>query len=136
MKLRYNDPYELPQEILIPDGDPEALKEIMDFINENTRLIRNAEQRERYHTSYHLEAMEYEGNSVAYRDTPEHIIIRKEEAEHIWDAFTHLTKTQQRRLLMLAEGMTLREIGAKENISASAVKESLDAAKKKFQKYF
>ena len=35
---------------------------------------------------------------------------------------------------MLSENMTLREIAAAEGASAGAVKESLDAAKKKFQK--
>ena len=60
MKLRYNDPYELPREIIVPDGDPEALKEIQAFLNENARLIQNAERRERYHAPYHLEGMDFE----------------------------------------------------------------------------
>lgn len=37
-------------------------------------------------------------------------------------------------LWMFSENMTLREIAAAEGASAGAVKESLDAAKKKFQK--
>ena len=45
MKLRYNDPYELPQKIIVPDGDPDALKEVLDFLNENARVIQNAERR-------------------------------------------------------------------------------------------
>lgn len=88
------------------------------------------------HTLYHLEALGYEGNSIAYLDTPEHIVIGKEEAEHIQSTLTLLTETQQRRLWMLSENMTLREIAAAEGASAGAVKESLDAAKKKFQKNF
>ena len=136
MKLRYNDPYELPQEIIVPDGDPEALQEIQDFLNENARLIQNAERRERYHTPYHLKALDYESGSVAYHDTPERIVIRKEEAEHIRATLSLLTETQRRRLLMLDEGMTLREIAAAEGVSVNAVKESLDAAKKNFLKNF
>lgn len=134
MKARYNDPYESPFELIIPDGEPEALKEIIEYLNENARLIRNAERRETYHTLYHLEALGYEGNSIAYLDTPEHIVIGKEEAEHIRNTLTLLTETQQRRLWMLSENMTLCEIAAAEGASAGAVKESLDAAKKKFQK--
>ena len=103
MKSRYNDPYELPQEIIVPDGDPEALQEILDFLNEDARLIQNAERRERYHTPYHLEALDYEGGSVAYHDTPERIVIRKEEAEHIRETLVQLPETQRRRLLMLDE---------------------------------
>lgn len=136
MKVRYNDPYESPFELIIPDGEPEALKEIIEYLNENARLIRNAERREAYHTLYHLEALDYEGNSIAYLDTPEHIVIRKEEAEHIQSTLTLLTETKQRRLWMLSENMTLCEIAAVEGASAGAVKESLDAAKKKFQNNF
>lgn len=136
MKIRYNDPYRSPFELIIPDGEPEALKEIIEYLNENARLIRNAERREAYHTLYLLEALGYEGNSIAYLDTPEHIVIGKEEAEHIQSTLTLLTETQQRRLWMLSENMTLREIEAAEGASAGTVKESLDAAKKKFQKNF
>ncbi len=136
MKVRYNDPYESPFELIIPDGEPEAVKGIIEYLNENARLIRNAERREAYHTLYHLEALDYEGNSIAYLDTLEQIVIRKEEAEHIRSTLTLLTETQQRRLWMLSENMTLREIAAVEGASAGAVKESLDAAKKKFQNNF
>ena len=136
MKLRYNDPYELPQDVIVPDGDPDALKEIRDFLNENARLIQNAERRERYHTPYHLEALDYESGSVAYHDTPERIVIRKEEAEHIRATLSLLTETQRRRLLMLDEGMTLREIADADGTAVSSVKESLDAARKKFRENF
>lgn len=136
MKIHYNDPYGSPFELIIPDGEPEALKEIIEYLNENARLIRNAERREAYHTLYHLEALDYEGNSIAYLDTPEHIVIRKEEAEHIQSTLTLLTETKRRRLWMLSENMTLCEIAAVEGASAGAVKESLDAAKKKFQNNF
>lgn len=136
MKIRYNDPYGLPFELIIPDGEPEALRKIIEYLNENARLIRNAERREAYHTLYHLEALDYEGNSIAYLDTPEHIVIQKEEAEHIQSTLTLLTETQQRRLWMLSENMTLREIAAVEGASAGTAKESLDAAKKKFQNNF
>lgn len=98
VKIRYNDPYGSPFELIIPDGEPEALKEIIKYLNESARHIRNAECRETYHTLYHLEALDYEGNSIAYLDTPEHIVIRKEETEHIRNTLTLLTETQQRRL--------------------------------------
>ena len=136
MKLRYNDPYELPQEIIVPDGDPDALKEVLDFLNENARVIQNAERRERYHTPYHLEALDYESGSVAYHDTPERIVIRKEDAERIRAALALLTETQRRRLLMMEEGKTLREIAEAEGVAVNSVKESLDAARKKFRENF
>lgn len=136
MQIKYNDPYELPQEIVIPDGDPEALKEVLEFLNENARVIQNAERRERYHAPYHLEGMDYEGGSIAYHATPEEIVIRKEDAERVRAALALLTETQRRRLLMMEEGMTLREIAEAEGTAVSSVKECLDAAKKKFQENF
>ena len=136
MQIKYNDPYELPQEIVIPDGDPEALKEVLEFLNENARVIQNAERRERYHSPYHLEGMDYEGSSIAYRATPEEIVIRKEDAERVGEALALLTETQLRRLTMQADGMTLREIAEAEGTTVNAVKECLDGAKRKFRKNF
>ncbi|MCR4615500.1 MAG: hypothetical protein K5756_05065 [Clostridiales bacterium] len=136
MQINYNDPYELPQEIVIPDGDPDTLREVLDFLNENARLIRNAERRERYHAVYHFEAMDYENSSVVYYDTPEHIVIRNEEMMRVNETIALLTETQLRRLTMQVDGFTLREIAETEGIAVNAVKESLDAAKKKFQKFF
>lgn len=134
MKVRYNDPYGSPFELIIPDGEPEAIKEIIEYLNENARLIRNAERREAYHTLYHLEALDYEGNSIAYLDTPEHIVIQKEEAEHIRNTLTLLTETQQRRLWMLSENMTLCEIAAVEGASAGARKRKPGCGKKEISK--
>ena len=136
MQHKYNDPYELPQEVFIEDGDPDALKEVLDFLNENARVIQNAERRDRYHAPYHLEGMDYEGSSIAYHGTPEEIVIQKEEAEQLERAMSKLTDTQRRRFLMLYEGMTLREIAEVEGAAVSSVKESLDAARKKFRENF
>ena len=134
MKIRYNNPYGSPFELIIPDGEPEALREIVEYLNENARLIRNAERREAYHTLYHLEALDYESNSIAYLDTPEHIVIRKEEAEHIRSTLTLLTETQQRRLWMLSENMTLREIAAAEGGICQRRKRKPGCGKKEISK--
>ena len=82
MKIKYRDPYGPSCEIVIEGGNP-ALEKVLDFLNENARLIRNAERRERYHAPYHLEAMDYEGGCAVCRDTPEYVIIREEDAEQI-----------------------------------------------------
>lgn len=134
MKIRYNDPYESPFELIIPDGEPEVLMEIIEYLNENARLTRNAERREAYHTLYHLKALDYESNSIAYLDTPEHIVIRKEEAEHIRSTLTLLTETQQRRLWMLSENMTLREIAAVEGGISQRRKRKPGCGKKEISK--
>ena len=114
----------------------EVNEETARYILGNDREMANADRRERYHAPYHLEAMDYEGDSVAHHDTPEHILIRKEEREHIHDTLSCLTDAQLRRLTMKAEGMTLREIADLEGITVRAVWESLESAKKKFLKNF
>ena len=114
----------------------EVTEETAAYILENDREMANADRKERYHCPYHIEAMQYEGDSLAYRLTPEEIFVRKEEQEHISDTFSCLTDVQLRRLTMKADGMTLREIAAAEGTTVNAVMESLEAAKKKFKKHF
>jgi DNA-binding NarL/FixJ family response regulator len=43
---------------------------------------------------------------------------------------------QQKRLLMLADGLSLREIARVEGVDHRAVRESIDSAKKKIKKVF
>ena len=114
----------------------EVTEETAAYILDNDRKMTNADRKERYHCPYHIEAMEYEGDSLAYRLTPEEVFVRKEEQQHISDTLSCLTDVQLRRLTMKADGMTLREIAAVEDTSVNAVRESLEAAKKKFKKHF
>ena len=114
----------------------EVTEETAAYILENDREMANADRKERYHCPYHIEAMEYEGDSLAYRLTPEEVFARKEKQRHINDTLSCLTDVQLRRLTMKADGMTLREIAAVEGTTVNAVRESLEAAKKKFKKHF
>lgn len=113
----------------------EVTEETAAFILENDREMANAERRERYHCPYHLEAMTYEGESVAYHETPEEIVIREESRREFASALTMLTDAQLRRVFMKAEGLTLREIAYRERTTVSAVVKSLRLAKKKLEKY-
>lgn len=136
MKLTYRDPYEPLQAIVIPDDDLEAMQEVIDFCNENARLVQNAERRERYHAPWHIEGMEYEGETLAYRLTPEKILLMKEESERVEHALSRLSETQRRRLFMKAEGMTYRQIAEAEGVSLGTAEESVASARKKFLKFF
>ena len=51
-------------------------------------------------------------------------------------AFDTLTEVQKRRLLMLADGLSMREIARREGIKHHAVMESIEGARKKFLKNF
>ena len=114
----------------------EVTEETAAYILDNDREMANADRKERYHCPYHIEAMQYEGDSLAYRLTPEEVFARKEKQRHINDTLSCLTDVQLRRLTMKADGMTLREIAAAEGATVNAVRESLEAAKKKFKRHF
>ena len=114
----------------------EVTEETAAYILDNDREMANADRKERYHCPYHIEAMQYEGDSLAYRLTPEEVFARKEKQRHINDTLSCLTDVQLRRLTMKSDGMTIREIAAVEGTTVNAVRESLEAAKKKFKKHF
>ena len=114
----------------------EVTEEVAAYILDSDREIANAERRERYHVPYNLEALKYEDSSLAYHETPERIVIRKEESEHINDTLSYLTDAQLRRLIMKSDGMTLREIAAADGTTVNAVLECLEGARKKFRKNF
>ena len=114
----------------------EVTEEVAEFILEDDRLTANADRRERYHCPWHLEAMEYEGDSLAYHLTPEQLYIRKETQLEQSKALSQLTDTQLRRLLMRADGLTYREIAELEGTNVNAVRDSLESARKKLKNSF
>lgn len=109
--------------------------EVAEFILKSDREIANADRRERYHAPYHIEALGYEGMEFADLETPEDILIRKEEHEWLEGFQRLLTGTQLRRLSMKAEDMNLHQIATAEDTSVNAVLESLKEVMKKAEKY-
>ncbi len=66
--IRYMDPYEkVPVIIQLEDDDAEGIEELVELLNEDARLTQNRERKERYHTPYHLEALDYEGTDYAVK---------------------------------------------------------------------
>lgn len=114
---------------------PEVSPELAEFILKSDREIANADRRERYHAPYHIEALDYEGMEFADLETPEDILIRKEEHEWLEGFQRLLTGTQLRRLSMKAEGMNLHQIAAAEDTTVNAVLGSLKEVMKKAEKY-
>lgn len=112
----------------------EVDEETAAFLHANDRETQNAERRERYHAPYHLEALDYEGDAYAYHETPERLYIRKEDRERLYQAVDLLTPTQWRRMEMLMDGMSIRQIAAEEEADYASVYESVQAAKKKIKK--
>lgn len=109
---------------------------IGEVILESRRLEDNLDRRERYHSSYSLDGAEYEGGDFSDGDTLESLLERKKSCQRVGRALDSLSETQRRRLLMLADGLSVREIARREGISFFAAHKSIEGAKKLFSKNF
>ena len=116
-------------------SDVEVREEIGNLILDSRREESNQDRKERYHC-YSLDAAEYEGEDYADGSTPEMELFRRLENQRIKEAFEQLSEVQRRRLLMLAEGISLREIARREGKDIKSIRESIEGARKKFLKFF
>lgn len=114
----------------------EVSEEIGAVIIDSRKAEHAQDERQRYHCPYSYDAIGYEGEEYATYDTPETEHIRSERDARLYTALAALTETQRRRLLMLADGLSMREIARRENADIKTVRESITGAKKKFQKIF
>ena len=116
-------------------SDVEVNEEIGNLILDSRREESNQDRKERYHC-YSLDAAEYEGEDYADGSTPETELFLQLENQRIKEAFEQLSEVQRRMLLMLAEGVSLREIARREGKDIKSIRESIEWARKKFLKYF
>lgn len=114
----------------------EVSDEIGAVIIEARRLEHNADERERYHRSFSIDAAEYEGTEWADHSTPESEMVQDEDNAQLYWALGCLTEAQRRRFLSYADGLTIREIAAQEGVQIKAVQDSIAQARKKLQKFF
>ena len=120
----------------------EVEEEVGQAIIVSRREEENYERKMRYHCPVSIDKLEYEGMQFADPDTPMSILERKIEEEQqkaLNDyVMSQLTETQRRRILMVADGMTTREIAEIEGASYSSIRESVVSAVKilKNKKYF
>lgn len=107
------------------------------FIIDSRRTEDSAERKHRRHC-WSMDAIDYEGLEYAdpedftemlFDDTPER-------NAHIKECFEKLTEVQQRRMLMLASGLSLREIARREGKDIKTIRESVEGARVKFKKFF
>ena len=116
-------------------SEVEVNEEIGSYITASRREESNLARKERYHC-YSLDAIVYEGPEYATDTTPEIDLIREEDAARINTALDKLSGTQKRRLLMLANGLSVNEISRIEDVAPNAAWKSIEGAKKKFKKHF
>lgn len=114
----------------------EVSEEIGAMIIDSRREEESGNRKERRHC-YSLDAILYEGIEYGTPDFTEEMFDDREERDaRVREAFSHLSDVQQRRLLMLAGGLSIREIAKREGKNYRTVHESIEAARKKFLKFF
>ena len=116
-------------------SDVEVSEEIGTVILDSRREEDNLARKERYHC-YSLDGAGYEGERMADGETPETLLLAQEGDRHIEETLGLLSETQRRRLLMLADGLSVREIARREGKEIKTVRESIEGARKKFKKFF
>ena len=105
------------------------------FIIDSRKTETNLDRKERYHCiSY--DAFEYESSEFASDETPETITELDFDNERINNALSALSEIQRKRLLMLAAGLSVREIARREGKEIKTIRESIEAARKNFLKNF
>ena len=116
----------------------EVEEEVGQAIIVSRREEENYERKMRYHCPISIDKLEYEGMQFADPDTPMSILERKIEEEQqkaLNDyVMSHLTETQRRRILMVADGMTTREIAEIEGVAQQVVSKSIIGTRKKAAK--
>lgn len=116
-------------------SDVEVSEEIGTVILDSRREESNLDRKERYHC-YSLDGAVFEGLEMADDETPETELFLRLENQHIAETFDKLSEVQRRRLLMLAQGLSLREIARREGKDIKTIRESIEGARKKFLKFF
>ena len=117
------------------NSEVEVKEEIGSFILDSRREEDNLGRKERYHC-YSLDAAEFEGEEMADCETPETVLMGQLDNHQIEEALGSLSEVQQRRILMLAQGFSVREIARREGKEIKTIRESIDGARKKFKKFF
>lgn len=116
-------------------SEVEVEESIGAVIIESRRKEDNLARKERYHC-YSLDAAQFEGEEYADDFIPESILMDNFEEERIFNALDKLSEIQRRRLLMLADGMSIREIARVEGVKHTPVLRSIERAKKIFKENF
>ena len=117
------------------NSEVEVNEELGAVILESRRKEENLARKERYHC-VSMENSEFEGVDFIDETTPEALFMEQLDNEHIMETLDKLSETQRRRLLMLASGMSIRDIARSEGTDYRAVYDSIKQARKKFQKIF
>ena len=117
------------------NSEVEVNEEIGAVILESHRKEENME-RNRRRRCYSLDDIDFESDDFADDRTPESLFMEQLDNEHIKETLDKLSDLHRRRLLMLAQGLTIREIAKIEGVTVRAVFDSIEKAKEAFKKIY
>ena len=117
------------------NSEVEVNEEIGEVILESRRKEENME-RNRRRRCYSLDDVDFEGDDFADDRTPESLFMEQLDNEHIKETLDKLSDLHRRRLLMLAQGLTIREIAKIEGVTVRAVFDSIEKAKEAFKNIY
>jgi len=116
-------------------SEVEVSEDVGSIIVDSRRKEDNLDRKERYHC-YSYDAIDYEGEEYADPDTPDSLLERDELSKRVQSAMSHLSVIQVRRLTLLAEGHSIREIARMEGVDHKEVSKSIESDKKVFAKNY
>lgn len=129
--------------IKLKDNDGRVIQEVEvddafgEWYVEEERKQENAERKHRYWVTVSLDSLEYQGEWFTDPDpTPAEQCEILEEEKRVAGFKKTLTPTQLRRLEMLEDGMSEREIAKADNASKTSVHETIEQIKKKYREFF
>ena len=117
-------------------SEVEVSTEIGSVIIESRKAEAASDRRSRYHCQYSIEALQYEGAEYADATDLEQLFVNCDDRKKLYEALQHLSAIQRRRMLLLASGLSLREIARREGIEIKTLRESIEGARKKFLRFF
>ena len=117
------------------NSEVEVNEQIGAVIIESRRKEENLARKERYHC-VSMEDAVYEGDDSIDERTPESLFMEQLDNEHIKETLDKLSDLHRRRLLMLVQGLTIREIAKIEGVTVRAVFDSIEKAKETFKKNY
>lgn len=129
--------------IKLKDNDGRVIQEVEvddafgEWYVEEERKQENAERKHRYWVTVSLDSLEYQGEWFTDPNpTPAEQCEILEEEKRVAEFKKTLTATQLRRLEMLEDGMSEREIAKADNASKTSVHETIEQIKKKYREFF
>ncbi len=129
--------------IKLKDNDGRVIQEVEvddafgEWYVEEERKQENAERKHRYWVTVSLDSLEYQGEWFTDPNpTPAEQCEILEEEKRVAEFKKKLTPTQLRRLEMLEDGMSEREIAKADNASKTSVHETIEQIKKKHREFF